>query len=174
MVALSILKKIFGAVPWWVWLVVVAVSWGAWQRHQVKSIEGKRTKEIVQAAADRETKLIADAQETARRLQTQKGIANAAQIKSKKDAADAAVARAAADELRARLAAIAANAGSGDPSAPNGGAAAQAGVGMLADVLGKCTQRVQRLAEIADASRTAGAACEEAYDSLTAKKFRAE
>lgn len=49
---------------------------------------------------------------------------------------------------------------------PSGAAAGDA-IGVLADVLGRCDLRAQRLAEIADARGIAGRACERSYDALT-------
>lgn len=171
--ALLIARKIFGAVPWWVWLIVVAVAWGGWQRHQAKSAAEKYTKAVTEAAAARETALVADAQETARRLQVQKGITDAAQQKAKALAADVDRARNAEQRLLDKLAAIKADAGAANPTAPGGGQATETTTGMLADMLGKCVRRYRGLAEYADAARDAGQACEASYEALTAKPFRA-
>lgn len=85
--------------------------------------------------------------------------------------ADAAGAVDAAVQLRQHVAWLltrsAGGGASGDPSAAVGRAATGDTAGMLADVLGQCTARVQRLAEIADVARVAGSACERAYDALT-------
>jgi hypothetical protein len=171
---LLIAKKVFGSVPWWVWLAVAFLAWGGWQRHQAKSAAAKYTDAVTAAAAERETKLVEDAQETARRLQVQKGITNAAQQKAQAMAADVARARTSEQRLLEQLAAIQANTGAGDPAAPAGSPPAGASTGMLADLLGRCVGRVRRLAEGLDASRTAGETCEASYDALTAKPYRAK
>lgn len=54
-----------------------------------------------------------------------------------------------------------------DPSSPSGSPAARADLGVFTDVLGECVTRVQRLADAADASRSAGNLCERTYDALT-------
>ena len=171
--ALLIAKKIFGAVPWWVWPLLIFLAWGGWQRHQAKSAAAKYTEAVAEAAADRETKLVADAQETARRLQVQKGISDAAQQKAKALAADVANARSAEQRLLGELAAVQANAGPGNPAAADGSPATGSTTGMLADLLGRCVGRVRRMAEGLDASRAAGEACEASYAALTTKPFRA-
>ncbi|MBC7392344.1 MAG: DUF2514 family protein [Variovorax sp.] len=53
-----------------------------------------------------------------------------------------------------------------DRSAYPDGAAAADAIGVLADVLGRCDLRAQRLAEITDARGIAGRACERSYDAL--------
>jgi len=171
--ALLFLRKIAGAVPWRVWLLVVALAWGGWQRHQAKSAAERYAKAAATAAAEREAQLIADAQETARRLQLQKGATDAAKQKTLALAADVARARSNEQRLLEQLAAVQANAGPGHPPAAPGSPAATATTGMLADLLGKCVGRVRRLAEHLDASRTAGETCEASYDALTAKPYRA-
>lgn len=50
---------------------------------------------------------------------------------------------------------------------PSGGSATRVNPGVFPDVFGECVQRVQRLAEAADASRGAGSLCERTYDALT-------
>lgn len=82
--------------------------------------------------------------------------------------ADAAAAGAVADRLRRQIAALTARGG-----APSGGTAtAPAGppagdpIGVLADVLERADRRAGILAEYADTARSAGLACERAYDSL--------
>lgn len=82
--------------------------------------------------------------------------------------ADAAIADAAAGRLRERVAALiaAARFTARNPAPAIGGAPADDAVGMLADVFGRCVERVQRLAAIADERGAAGAACVRAYESL--------
>lgn len=82
---------------------------------------------------------------------------------------DAAAADAVAQRLRRQLATFAARGreGGGDPAPGPGSPAAGDPIGVLADVLGRADRRAGILAEYADAARTAGRACERAYDSLT-------
>ena len=85
--------------------------------------------------------------------------------------ADAAAAHAAADSLRdqaKRLAAAAGKTCSNPSHATAGKAAGSAGL-VLADVLGRVEEAGRSMAEAADRSRIAGAACEAAYDALTVK-----
>lgn len=171
--ALLILRKMAGAVPWWAWLLVVALAWGGWQRHQAKAAAAVHTRAVAKAAADRETQLLAEAAETARRLKAQQGAAQHARTQAQKNAADAASARTAAEQLRARLAALQANPGPADTATAPGSAPTGPTVGVLADLLNRCVGRARELAEYADAARTAGQACESSYDTLTAQPFRA-
>lgn len=164
--ALLLLRR----VPAWAWVVLAVLAWGAWQRHQAKSIERKHTQAVAAAAAERETKLQADAAETARRLDAQKGITDDARKQYKALASDADRARAAEQRLRAQLAALAANPGPSNPATADGSAAAGQTVPVLADMLSRCGRRVRELAEYADAARTAGEACERSYEALTLPK----
>lgn len=83
--------------------------------------------------------------------------------------ADAAAAGAAADQLRQRVAALvaAARESRGNPAAAFVGPPAEDAAGMLADVLGRCVERVRVLAAVADDRGAAGGACERSYDALT-------
>lgn len=85
--------------------------------------------------------------------------------------ADAAAAHAAADSLRdqaQRLAAAAGKTCSNPRPAAAGKAAGSPGL-VLADVLGRVEEAGRSMAEAADRSRIAGAACEAAYDALTVR-----
>ena len=171
--ALLMLRRLAGAVPWWLWVLVVVLAWGGWQRHQAKAAAETYTRAVAAAAAERETQLLADAAETARRLQAQKGATDAAKQKTAALAADMARARSNEQRLLEQLAAVQANPGPADSAAAPGSPPATATTGMLADLLSKCVGRVRRLAEHLDASTTAGETCEASYDALTAKPFRA-
>lgn len=160
--ALLLLRR----VPPWLWVLLAVLAWGGWQRHQAKRIERQHTQAVAQAAAERETKLQADAAETARRLDAQKGIADDARKQAKTLDTDAERARAAEQRLRAQIAALTANSGTSDPAATDGGQAAGQTVTVLADMLSRCGRRVRELAEYADAARTSGEACEKSYESL--------
>ncbi|WP_162571477.1 DUF2514 family protein [Variovorax sp. SRS16] len=81
--------------------------------------------------------------------------------------ADIGDARAAGDRLRLHAQPYAAaSAASGRASALERSAAAADPIGVLADVLGRCSQRIEILAGHADRSRIAGLACERSYDAL--------
>jgi hypothetical protein len=170
--ALLLLRKVAGAVPVWLWVLLAVLLWGGWQRHQAKAAAETYTRAVAQAAADRETQLLADAAETARRLQTQQGAAQHARTQAQKNAADAASARTAAEQLRARLAALQANPGAADSAPADGSPPTGPTAGVLADLLNRCVGRARELAEYADAARTAGQTCETSYDALTAQPPR--
>lgn len=160
---LAILRR----VPAWLWVVLALLAWGGWQRHQARSIEREHTEAVAAAAAEREAKLQADAAETARRLHAQKEITDDARKKAQALAADAQRARDAEQRLRARLAAIAAHPGAGNPAPADGSPPASETSALLADMLGRCGARVRELAEYADAARAAGETCERSYEALT-------
>lgn len=82
--------------------------------------------------------------------------------------ADAVAAGAVADRLRRQIAALTARGGSAgrDPAAASAGPPAGDPIGVLADVLERADRRAGILAEYADSARSAGLACERAYDSL--------
>jgi hypothetical protein len=136
-----------------------------------EALKNKRNTEAVQTAAkDREAKLLADAAETARRLESQRSITHDARKKAALHAANADRAIASERELRARLAAISADAGASNPTTPDGSAANPATSSVLADMLGQCAQRLRIVAEYADSTRASREACERSYEALTAPK----
>jgi transcriptional regulator of acetoin/glycerol metabolism len=109
--------------------------------------------------------------EEQRRIAAQQEILHANQLAVDRARADAASASDAAGRLRQRIADVLAGASSrqaaGNSAPATVGPAGTDAAGMFANVLGQCTERVQRLAEIADTARIAGAACVGAYDALT-------
>jgi hypothetical protein len=106
----------------------------------------------------------ANAKESLRRMERQED-ANRETTKTLAAlAADRDRASTAAGKLRDRLASIERSA---HPTPLAAGEAASDPIGVLADVLGRADDRAGKLAEYADAARTAGQACERAYDSLT-------
>lgn len=125
-----------------------------WDRERTVQIE--RQAEAMRAAAT----------ETERRLQAQEAITREATQQAARNAADAAAAIDAARRLRGRLAAIVASSAASNPAAAAGCTTAGDPLGVLADVLGRADERAGILASYADAARTAGLACERAYDAL--------
>lgn len=107
----------------------------------------------VKAEADRFATVVNDQQEIARHA---KKAAESARV-------DARASDLHARQLRGQLAAVRA----AHPPAACGGEAAGDAIGVLADVLERADTRARVLAEYADAARTAGQACERAYDALT-------
>lgn len=93
--------------------------------------------------------------------------AHQAQIARLRAAAD--IAATADLRLRERIATLAAQAGGGgqDPDPAGSGPAAEDPIGVLADVLGRCSARVRLLAAVADERGAAGEACVRAYEALT-------
>jgi hypothetical protein len=112
--------------------------------------------------------------EEARRVAAMKEIDDAHEKALAAARGDALLAGTDAAKLRQRIATlIAAARGSAardDSPASHVGPPAEDPGTMLADVLGRCVQRVQFLATVADERGAAGAACERAYDSLTPEK----
>jgi hypothetical protein len=135
-------------------------------------------RERAERAQERE-KLVAEAlaaSEAARSLEARwraqhTEVQTDAQAKIRAAAADAARARSAADSLQRRAEVIAAQCANPqrDSAAPAlGGAAAQDPGVVLANLLRGVAQAAGELAAVADARGTAGAACERAYDAITA------
>lgn len=154
-------------VPAWAWLLVAALAWGGWQRHQVRAAAADLAGQQAQAARAREVGLQASIAETERRLQAQDGVVQDAQaqldqVRTARTAADRVAIR-----LRAQLAAVGkASAGATDPAAAGDCAAAEARAGVLAELLSRADDRAGSLAAVADAARIAGEACERSYDAL--------
>lgn len=149
------------AIPWWAWILAVALAWGGWQRHKAQSVAAEYQRAQASAAVEREAALQASITETARRLAAQQRIASDAKAQTAKARAAAAAAGDAVQQLRDRLA-QSASASPDNPAPANRGETAA-----LARVLGVCAERYQGLAGIADAAIVAGKACEQSYDALT-------
>lgn len=149
------------AIPWWAWVLAVALAWGGWQRHKAQSVAAEYQRAQASAAAEREAALQASISETARRLAAQQRIATDAKAQTAKARASAAAAGDAVQQLRERLAQ------SASPGPDNPAPASRGETAALARVLGICAERYQSLAGIADAAIVAGKACEQSYDALT-------
>lgn len=160
MMALSLL----GRIPVLAWVLVAVLAWGGWQRWQViRQADELRTVaaqvEAANAAARAST-------ETARRATALQEIVDEQTRKLDQARADAAAAAAAGQRLRAQLAAYRRAAGQ-DSAATAIRSATDTAASVLADVLGRCSERREELARYADAAREAGATCERAYGALT-------
>lgn len=156
--------------------VAVLVGWGWWGHHQADAARADHAA-TKQAWADERARLheaAANAERAARQQEkdrddAQRKIVAEAQRAAARSREDAAAAAAAGVGLRERAAALAARCGGAGPdsAAAAGGPAASAPGVVLADVLGRADARAVELAAAADATRTAGLACERAYDSLS-------
>lgn len=171
--------KLFDLVPGWLYaaLLAVALALVGWQEVRVSH--------ALTAVAEARTDLAdykATAQESAR-LAARAALlelerVNSIQRKALDDSAqetriardDRDTASAAAAKLRAQAKQFASRirAALQRTAALESSAAGSDPIGVLTDVLGRCDTRVQRLAEIADASRIAGKLCERSYDALQA------
>ena len=126
--------------------------------------------ELRRAAVAAAAQLAARAEEQRRAAAHQEAL-DAYEAQLARARADAAIADAAAGRLRQRVAALIraarGDSGGADPGVAPPGPAAQDPAGLLADVLGRCVERVRFLAAAADERGAAGQACERAYDALT-------
>jgi len=166
---LIILTKLAGwakAVPFWVWIVAVALAWGGWQRHLATSRAAEFAKAQAVAVKAREEAAAKSIAETTRRLNAQVEVAKNADQQAISARASAASANAAADRLRERFVALQAGGRTLGPATAASGTSTPSPDLVLSDVFGRCLTRVQQLAEYADTTRIAGQACEQAYTSL--------
>lgn len=123
------------------------------------------------AAAQRQAREATEAHalETARRIKVQSEVVHAEALKTQAAAADGVRAAAADSGLRNETARLAARgrAAAGDPALAADRQAAGATEAVLAELLGRCSERRRELAGYADSARIAGETCERAYDALT-------
>jgi hypothetical protein len=157
-------------VPWWAWALAALLGWGLMQGHRVKAAKAEYAAAQVKAEKERAEAAARDRLETDRRTRAIMEASDAATIQARTNADAAARARAALDRVLLALPARPANAGAAGASAPGSSAPATNAGLVPADVLRRCGERVLGLAQYADAARTAGSACERAYDSLTTPK----
>ncbi|WP_082080252.1 DUF2514 family protein, partial [Cupriavidus basilensis] len=145
--------------------VLVAYGGGRWQqsRADAATYQAKTTAAALDAARV-QVKAVDDARlEEQRRTAAQTEIANAATKEMAGARADAAAANDAAGRLRQRVAELFATGRvAGNPAAASAGPAAGDAANLLSDLFLESVERNRRLAETADASRIAGAACEAA------------
>jgi hypothetical protein len=169
-------------------LLAAIAGWGEYRQHQGDTAGYNRGMAVaakVQATLDKERREWADERaaaaesarlaakaalaETMRRTQALQEAVNAAELVAQRERADRVVADAAAGRLRERIDALvtAARFAARNPGLAIGSPPTDDATGVLADVLGRCVARVQRLAAIADERGRAGQLCERAYDALT-------
>jgi hypothetical protein len=145
------------------------LAWGSWQRHRASAAKAEFEAAKVQAHAD-----YAKSERDAALLQAKRAkiiteAADAATIQAQADRVAADRARSAFERLQQRVstaqAAGTAPAANATPGCPPASAAAA----VPADVLGRLGQAAGQLAAIADDRRTAGVACERAFDAMTGR-----
>lgn len=149
-------------------------GWAAWQwqanayERKIASMESVWAK-VDKARTEAYAKAVSDQHdETKRRVKEQTEIANDAFKQAESARADARASESAHRELLARATALAnASRRPGDPATVSRGTATADPIGMLANVLGRCSERASILGRYADAARIAGQACERSYDSLS-------
>ena len=154
--ALSILRRIAGAVPIWAWALTAALSWGALQRHAATTAGQRALK------AERELSTMRlDAAQAAKDALARLAVTQQKAINEARNAADLdrAGADAAADALR-RLR-VRASGSSCPAHVATAGSAPAADAGNLpADLLSRIGQAAGQFAAIADERGRAGRACE--------------
>lgn len=165
------------AVPGWAWVALLLAAALGVQQVRYSDLradlaeQGRQHEAYVASVEKATSKAQADARAKEKQLvaDNEKVRENARQeIDRYSAAADRSDARAAGlqqqlNGLRAKLAGIAGV----DPAAAGGGTAAHYAT-VLADLLGRANDRARRLSKDLDRSRTAGLACEAAYDSVRA------
>jgi hypothetical protein len=130
----------------------------AWSRDREQAAEKSRQAEATARAREQAW------------LAQQKELDDANNLKLQALRADIALRDAAAGRLQQRVAALvaAARAAATGASPEQGSPPAADTTGMLADVLGRCIERVRLLATVADERGAAGALCEGEHDAVTA------
>ena len=144
-------------------LLAALFGWHELQVHNAASGARKACQDSYQAAALKATDE-ARIEET-RRTTAQTEIADEALRMVNRNRRDSAAANVAHGRLLERIASSSRQAAS-NPSAPEGSASASGADPVLADLLGRIDDAAGQLAAYADDARTAGGACEKAYDAL--------
>jgi len=156
-------------IPMWAWLLILALSWGAWQRHLANANGEELRQHDAAVAAQTIKKLEADATESARRIKEQTNAVSEAETRTRAARVDAAGQRAAADRLRARLAAGASDGRASGPAAAGASAPTADAACVPANLFWRLVEAAGQYAGIADERGTAGQACQRSYDALTPK-----
>jgi hypothetical protein len=157
---------LLGRIPMWLWVVAVALGWGAWQRHlATKAHLALREREAQTAQATIEG-LRSQLAERERIIKEQQHAGE--QGARARDAAEVARLGALDAVGRLQLAARRAAAAACPATAASAGdgAASAAGPDVLADVLGRLAAAGGDRAAALDAARVAGIECEQRYDAL--------
>jgi len=154
-------------------LLALALAWGVWGEIRVANARADEAKavaalksykaEISEAARKAEAKARA---EEARIAREHLEALNHAHAQALAVAADRDRARDASRRLRDELAALRASLGAKNPAPAPGGDATDPPASVLADLLGRCSERREELARYADDARLAGETCQRAYRAL--------
>lgn len=152
------------AVLWGGWAEIRAARAGAAQAHAEAELSKERQERAQALATGIEQARLADLQT----ITTQREALNAAQTKTDDLQRDRDRAAAASRSLRDQLATerARATAAAADPQAAEGCRAAGASAAVLAELLGRCSDRRRELADYADRSRIAGELCQQSYEAL--------
>ena len=159
---------ILNRIPVWVWVVAVALGWGAWQRHVATQAQLALREREAQTAAATIQGLKDQLAERERIIKEQQHAGKQGALA--RDAAEVARLDALGAVGRLQLAArrAAAVACPTAPAAAGDGAPGAPGPDVLADVLGRLAAAGGERAAALDAARIAGIECERRYDALTA------
>jgi hypothetical protein len=164
-----VLIRLARAVPLWAWALAAALLWGGWQHRRAERAGAELLRQAAETAKLREQALHAALIETTRRQRAVEEVSRDASEKLAAARRDAAGAARAAAGLRDHVAELAARAAAVDSCTADSRAAAAAAAGVLAELQRRADERAGILARYADEARTAGEACERAYDTLTRK-----
>ena len=159
--------SLLARVPIWAWALAALLAWGGYHRWQAIGAKAEHKQAQERAALERSQADTAAATEHARRLTAQTEISNEAIKQAESNRQAAVAATNAAGRLRQRIAAVQADAARRDPASAAGCQAAITATDMLADVQRRIDEAAGQLAQHADDARTAGSACERAYEALT-------
>lgn len=159
-------------------LLALALGWGVFAEIRVARADAARADAVATLERERaeaaESARAAEQKERAKEARIAREhleAINAAHEKSLALARDRDRAAATARSLRDELVAIRAGVQTGpDPGTAEERAATRQAVAMLADLLGRCSDRRAELARYADEARIAGELCVGAYDSLNPPK----
>ena len=152
-------------------LASLASTAGVWLHGRAELAESRQSHLVYVAQVERKAREATEAAriEEQRRKEAQVEIVQLARQSAQRTAEDLDHRVAASQRLRERAEQLAARCDPvpGDRSTADGGEAAAPSGAVLANMLSRVDQAAGELARFADASSTAGAACERAYDSLT-------
>lgn len=147
------------------WVLMAVLAWGGWQRMQLMGAQSQLAEAAGQVA--QANAAVEAAAESIRLAKQQEAVIREQAATLKRARADAAAAAGAHGRLLAQLDAIRAAGARDDSTATAVGQAASTAAAVLADVLGRCSERRRELAVYADDAREAGTACERIHDGLT-------